>query len=220
MHRNAIFSCFFVLIHAVSYGQSMLTPGQFLDYELGEKFTYHYKVLEYFRHVDNQSENVAIKPYGHTYEGRELLVAYVSSARNLENLEHIREQNIELSRRADAKIPEISIVWLSYNVHGNEASSTETAMKVLYDLAVNANSQYKSWLDNLVIIIDPCLNPDGRDRYVNWYRQVNNRTPNPGLNSREHDEGWASGRSNHYMFDLNRDWAWQTQTESEQRVSL
>ncbi len=220
MRYLVAFLYFLTLAQIASYGQSVMTPAQYLGYELGEKFTYHHKVTEYFKHVRDHSNNVLIQSYGNTYEGRELLVAFVSSATNLEKLQQIRLQNIGLSQATDAKMPEISIVWLSYNVHGNEANSTETAMKVLYDLVVNASSTYKNWLDNLVIIIDPCLNPDGRERYVNWYNQVVNRTPNPGLNSREHDEGWATGRSNHYMFDLNRDWVWQTQIESEQRVSL
>ena len=220
MRYIAVFFYFITVIQTFSFGQSLVSPGQFLGYELGEKFTYHHRVLEYFKYVGDHSENVLIQPYGHTYEERELLVAYVSSAQNLEKLEQIRLSNIGLSQEADAKMPEISIVWLSYNIHGNEANSTETAMKVLYDLTANASSKYKSWLDNLVIIIDPCLNPDGRERYVNWYSQVRNRTPNPGLNSREHDENWPGGRTNHYLFDLNRDWVWQTQIESQQRIKL
>ncbi len=215
-------ACFYLLttIQSLSYGQSIMTPEQFLGYELGDNFTYHHTVVEYFNYVRDHSENVLIQPYGKTYEGRELLVAFVSSVANLEKLEQIRMQNIGLSQDTEAKIPEISIVWLSYNVHGNEPNSTETSMKVLYELAANASSTYKSWLDKLVIIIDPCLNPDGRDRYVNWYKQVGNRTPNPSLNSREHDEDWPGGRTNHYSFDLNRDWVWQTQIESQQRIQL
>ena len=221
--RYFIVFCFFsLIIQNTAPGQVIQTPGQFLGYDLGERFTYHYKVLEYFKYVQDHSENVRIDPYGKTYEGRELEVAYVSSARNLQNLENIRQENLQLtvSQDIDHKQPEIAIIWLSFNVHGNEASSTETAMKVIYELASKSSSTYRSWLDNLVIIIDPCLNPDGRDRYVNWYNQVSNRTPNPDIISREHHENWASGRSNHYMFDLNRDWVWQTQIESEQRIKL
>ncbi|MDZ7604808.1 MAG: M14 family metallopeptidase [Cyclobacteriaceae bacterium] len=220
MRSSAAFFYFLIVIQTFSYGQSMMTPGQFLGYELGDKFTYHHRVLEYFNYVRDHSENVLIQPYGKTYEGRELLVAYVSSPQNLARLEQNRLNNISITQEVDLKMPEISIVWLSYNVHGNEASSTETAMKVLHELAANASSTYKSWLDKLIIIIDPCLNPDGRDRYVNWYNQVGNRTPNPGLYTREHDEEWPGGRTNHYSFDLNRDWVWQTQIESQQRLQL
>ena len=111
-------------------------------------------------------------------------------------------------------------VWYSYNVHGNEANSTETAMKVLFDLASSSDNTIINWLENMVIILDPCLNPDGRDRYVNHYNQVANLSPNPRKQTREHKEGWLAGRENHYHFDLNRDWVWQTQKESQQRLEL
>ncbi len=114
-----------------------------------------------------------------------------------------------------------ALVWLSYNVHGNESVSSEASMEVLYRLADPANGQASAWLENVVVLIDPMINPDGRERYVNWYRQrralpVANADPNAW----EHDEPWPGGRANHYLFDLNRDWAWQTQIESQQRVAL
>jgi hypothetical protein len=112
------------------------------------------------------------------------------------------------------------IVWLSYNVHGNEASSSEAAMLTLYELVNPANSKTKEWLRHTVVVIDPCINPDGRDRYVNWFNSVAGKSYNPRLEAREHREPWPGGRTNHYNFDLNRDWAWQTQAESEQRMAL
>jgi murein tripeptide amidase MpaA len=111
-----------------------------------------------------------------------------------------------------------AIVWLSYNVHGNEPASSEAAMKVLYALVDPNNKDTKEWLKNVVVIIDPCINPDGRDRYVNWYNNATGATYNPNPSAREHQEPWPYGRTNHYNFDLNRDWAWQTQIESQQRI--
>ena len=113
-----------------------------------------------------------------------------------------------------------AIVWLSYNVHGNEPSSSEAAMKVLYALVDPSNTQTKQWLQNVVVVIDPIQNPDGRDRYVNWYNNAVGKNFNADPQSREHDEPWPYGRTNHYNFDLNRDWAWQTQIESQQKVKL
>ncbi|HUC80014.1 MAG TPA: M14 family metallopeptidase, partial [Flavisolibacter sp.] len=107
-----------------------------------------------------------------------------------------------------------------YNVHGNEASSSEAAMLTLYALTDPANTQTKAWLQNTVVVMDPCLNPDGRDRYVNWFNSVVGKTPNASPQSREHREPWPGGRSNHYNYDLNRDWAWQTQKETQHRVAL
>ena len=111
-----------------------------------------------------------------------------------------------------------AILWLSYNVHGNEANSTETAMKVLYTLAEAKDVNTQAWLKNTVVIIDPCLNPDGRERYVSYFNMVSGKTPNPDPSAREHSEPWPGGRSNHYYYDLNRDWAWQTQIETQQRL--
>ncbi|RZK88630.1 MAG: zinc carboxypeptidase, partial [Pedobacter sp.] len=113
-----------------------------------------------------------------------------------------------------------AILWLSYNVHGNEANSMETAMKMLYNLASGKNQQANNWLKNTIVFIDPCLNPDGRDRYANYFNSVVGEKPNSDPSSREHIEPWPGGRPNHYYFDLNRDWAWQTQIESKQRLAL
>ncbi|RYY98780.1 MAG: zinc carboxypeptidase, partial [Chitinophagaceae bacterium] len=112
------------------------------------------------------------------------------------------------------------IVWLSYNVHGNEPSSSEAALLTLQALTDRSNTDAQQWLKNTVVVIDPCLNPDGRDRYVNWFNSVAGKNPNALLAAREHSEPWPGGRVNHYYFDLNRDWAWQTQVESQARLAL
>ncbi len=196
------------------------TPNAFLSYELGTRFSAHQKVVDYFKEVAAKAENVKLQSYGKTYEGRELLFAIVSDLSNMERLEQIRTNNLAISNGdKTAKLAKQPvIVWLSYNVHGNEANSTETAMKVLYTLASAKDEKTKKWLKNTVVIIDPCLNPDGRERYVNYFNSVVGAFPNPDPAAREHYEPWPGGRTNHYYFDLNRDWAWQTQIESEQRL--
>ncbi|HEX6332893.1 MAG TPA: M14 family metallopeptidase, partial [Flavisolibacter sp.] len=200
------------------------SPEQFLGYRIGTRFTPHWKITEYFRHVASVSPTtVKLQPYGETNEGRPLLVAIVSAAGHIGNLENVRLNNLRLAAaagndRGNAQAP--AIVWLSYNVHGNEASSSEVSMLTLHALADPSNAKARGWLQNTVVIIDPCLNPDGRDRYVNWYNSVAGATYNPLLAAREHQEPWPGGRSNHYYHDLNRDWAWQTQVESQQRVRL
>ncbi len=199
------------------------SPEQFLGYKVGTHFTPHYRLIEYYKAVAAASPStVKLQQYGATNEGRPLMVAFVSSAQNISNLESIRTTNIErtttgVKNKADDNI---AIVWLSYNVHGNETSSSEASMLTLYALADPSNSQTKSWLQNTVVIMDPCINPDGRDRYVNWYNSVSGKTFNPLPESREHREPWPGGRTNHYNFDLNRDWAWQTQIETQQRLAL
>ncbi|MEO6406923.1 MAG: M14 metallopeptidase family protein [Ferruginibacter sp.] len=215
----------FLLVFAItgfSKAQSLKSPDAFLGYPLGNKFTPHYRIVQYFEEAAKASPTVMkLETYGYTYEGRPLLLAAITSPENFRNLEKIRLNNLRLTGMltdipGDANSP--AIVWLSYNVHGNEASSSEVSMKVLYELLSSNNAQNQAWLRNTIVLIDPCLNPDGRDRYVNWYNQMAGATPNPAEEAREHAEPWPGGRVNHYYFDLNRDWAWQTQTETQARI--
>jgi hypothetical protein len=221
MKKNLIASIL-LLISLAAFPQ-VQSPDQFLGYKLGSRYTPHFKVAGYFRHVaEKASELVKLEPYGETYEGRPLLLAYIASAENALRLESIRMNNQRLAGvapdRMAATVEAPAIVWLSYNVHGNETSSSEAAMLTLYELVNPGNARTKEWLKNTVVIMDPCINPDGRDRYVNWFNGVAGKEPNPQPFAREHREPWPGGRSNHYFFDLNRDWAWQTQVETQHRV--
>ncbi len=202
------------------------SPEAFLGYKMGARYTPHWKIVNYFEQVAAQSStNVKLENYGETNEGRPLLLAFISSKENIASLDEIRMNNMRLANVAkDKRMPDEqkapAIVWLSYNVHGNEASSSEAAMMTLWALTDPANSKTKEWLKNTIVIIDPCVNPDGRDRYVNWYNGMVGTQPNALPETREHNEPWPEGRINHYYFDLNRDWAWQTQVESRQRVKV
>ncbi len=199
------------------FSQGIKSPSEFLGYEIGSRFTRHHKVVDYFMYVSNTLSNIKLEKYGETNEHRPLYLAYISSQENINNLERIRESNLAqtgiLEGNSDNKT---AIVWLSYNVHGNEASSTEASMLTIYELVTNKNA----WLENTVVIMDPCINPDGRDRYVNWYNQVKNTPFNSSQDAKEHHEPWPGGRANHYLFDLNRDWVWATQIETQQRIAI
>jgi hypothetical protein len=214
-----LFFSFFTSLFA-----QLKSPEEFLGYRIGTKFTPHWKIVDYFKSVAAAVPSmVKLEQYGHTNEGRPLMVAYVSSEANVSNLENIRQHNLSIARQGNnvnSNYNYPAIVWLSYNVHGNEASSSEASMLTLFALVDPKNSQTKQWLKNTLVVIDPCLNPDGRDRYVNWFNSVVGKNPNVLLDAREHDEPWPGGRTNHYNFDLNRDWAWQTQVESQARVAL
>ncbi len=200
------------------------SPENFLGYKVGTKYTPYYKILSYVYAVEKAApQMVKVEKYGETYEGRDLVVVYVTQPENMQRLEEIRTNNLKLANIInDGKNVNISsapaLVWLSYNVHGNEPSSSEAAMLTLYALVNPSNAETKEYLKNTVVIIDPCLNPDGRDRYVNWYKSASGEQFNADPQSREHAEPWPRGRTNHYNFDLNRDWAWQTQQESRFRV--
>ena len=206
-----------VLFTGTLYSQSIQSPSEFLGYEIGARFTRHHKVVAYFKYVSTALKNVKLEKYGETNEHRPLYVTYISSQENIINLENIRKENLsQTGIIAGNATNKKAIVWLSYNVHGNEASSTEAAMLTLYELVTNK----KAWLENTVVILDPCINPDGRDRYVNWFNQVKSTPYNIDQNAKEHSEPWPGGRPNHYLFDLNRDWAWVTQVESQKRIAI
>jgi len=217
MKKFLLLTILLSLVTTVSNSQKIQSPWQFLDYEIGSKFTRHHHIIEYFNYLNKQSTNVLLEKYGTTNEERTLIVSYISSEENLKNLEQIRKDNLKRVGILNGNpSSNIAIVWLSYNVHGNEASSTEAAMNTVYKLI----TEKQEWLKNTVVILDPVVNPDGRDRYVNWYKQTKNSNHNNNPDVVEHSEPWPSGRPNHYLFDLNRDWAWATQVETQQRLKI
>lgn len=201
------------LCHSIA-AQTVPSPAAYLQYSPGSRFTPYFRVTGYFEEVARHTSSVRLETYGQTYEGRPLMLAVVASPENMAQLDRIREHNLQLTKGGGQTSGPV-IIWLSYNVHGNEAVSTEAAMKTLYALL----TEKKALLQHAVVIIDPCLNPDGRERYVNFYNAVHSKNADATPFAREHYEPWPGGRSNHYYFDLNRDWAWQTQIESQQRLA-
>ncbi len=197
------------------------SPDQFLPHHLGETFTPHHIQVDYFQHLAVNSPNIKLVEYGRTEEGRPLLLAFISTEENLANLEAIRQNHLRhCGLEEGGANPDLdrAIVWFSYSVHGNEAGGAEASMAVAYDLANTNNATAQEWLKNTIVIIDPATNPDGYDHYTHWYRSVATKRRDVNPDVREHNEPWPGGRVNHYMFDLNRDWAWQTQVESQQRI--
>lgn len=213
---NRFLTILFLIFPVFIFAQ-LKSPAEFLGYEIGTHFSRHADVVAYFEHVAENSSLVQYSDYGITNERRRLTYAIISSEENLKNIEKIRTDNLKnagiISGNAN---PEKAIIWLSYNVHGNEASSSEAAMNTIYKLL----TEHQDYLQNTVIIMDPGVNPDGRDRYVNWYNQVQAKPYNTSQDATEHKEPWPSGRPNHYLFDLNRDWMWASQVETQQRLKI
>ena len=202
--------------------QIIKSPDEFLGYELGTQFTFHYRAVDYFRYVAENSPQAEYREYGTTYEGRVLGVCIVSSEENLSKLEEYRKNNLIKTGLLEGNFTgkQIPIIWLAYNIHGNESAGMETAMKTLYTLVTGSYPGASDWLKTCIIVIDPCQNPDGRDMYTNRFRNAQNLVPDPDGKSAEHNQGWPTARTNHYMFDLNRDWTWQTQVETVQKLAL
>lgn len=220
MKKHFLLTLILFTITICSWAQ-IQTPEQFLGYKPGDRFTPHHRMVDYFEHVAANNPDVKLIQYGETNEKRPLIMAIFSSSENMERLEEIRTDNLKRAGLIDGEpIHSIPVNWMSFNVHGNESVGMEAAISAFYTLANPANAKSQEWLKNQVIIIDPAINPDGRDRYSNWYNQKMNTTLQPDLQSAEHNEPWPGGRANHYLFDLNRDWAWQVQVESQARMKM
>ncbi len=198
----------------------IVSPKDFLGYELGESFTVYAQIVEYYKQLAAASPRVLYNEYGKTYEDRPLINLVISSEENIRNIENIRRDHLDLlvpgSGDPAATIANQPVFTsFSYNIHGNEPSSSEAAMQVAYRMAAAQDDETMEVLENSVIIMYICINPDGRDRYVYWYKSMK-RIGRPGFepNDMEHYEGWPGGRTNHYWFDLNRDWIWGVHPES------
>jgi Zinc carboxypeptidase len=220
MKRILLFAVASALIITTLQSQTIKSPDEFLGYELGTQFTYHHRAVDYFKYIAENSPLAKYKQYGTSYEGRPLGVCFVSSAENLAKLDEYRKNNLIKTGLLKGEFTgkQIPFIWLAYNVHGNEAVGMEASMKTLYTLVTGSYKDVSEYLKECIIVIDPCQNPDGHDLYTNRYRSSMNYITNPDKNSWEHNQGWPGARSNHYMFDLNRDWTWQTQGETQQRL--
>lgn len=215
----SLFCCSYTVL-----SQNIKTPNEFLPHAIGEKFTAHCQLNSYFEYIAGLSTaTMRLEKYGLTNEERPLQIAVFSSPENMARLEQIRENNLRLAGMLDgtpdATNP-VAIVWISMSVHGNEASGSESSMLLAYDLATQTDPKVREWLRNTVVIVDPSLNPDGYDRYTHWNRGVSNLQRNTHPEAREHREPWPGGRVNHYYYDLNRDWAWASQVETQQRLAV
>jgi len=219
-----VFACLTALLSAQT---ALKSPDEFFPHRLGEQFTPHHLLTDYFDYLAaNAPTTMRLERYGTTNEDRPLQVAYFSSPENIAKLEQIRQEHVRIAS-SPSPLPSgagvgvgTAIVWLSMSVHGNEPSGSECSPLLAYQLATQTEPELREWLKNTVVILDPSLNPDGYDRYTHWYRSVSNLLKNPRNEAREHAEPWPRGRSNHYHFDLNRDWAWATQVETQQRLTL
>jgi zinc carboxypeptidase len=206
-----------VLCSSVVFAQ-VPAPEEFLGYKMGERFTPHHRILDYFEELTKRSKLVTMQQIGETYENRPLVLATITSEKNHANLDAIRRNAAMLARgESGASTDMPAIVWLAFGVHGNESSSAEAAMMVASSLL--REPDLTRLLDNVVVIIDPLQNPDGRERYTTWFHRTRGVRANSNPTAGEHAEPWPGGRYNHYLIDMNRDWAFQSQRESQARVA-
>ena len=191
------------------YDNNIQSPEEYLGYEIGFEHTRHDLIVAYLKYLSNVSEKAQLIKYGESHEGRDLIMLTVSSTENLNNLEKIKNEHLKhtvpgTKTKIDNSLP--IIVNLGYGVHGNEPSSAEAAILAAYTLVASENNKVKRLIQNSVIFIDPTINPDGRDRHSQWANQYKSINLVADSNDAEHNEAWPRGRTNHYWFDLNRDW--------------
>jgi len=204
-----------------TYKDDIQSPDQVLGYPVGSKPAPHADLLKYFEYLD-QFPNAELRSYGETYEGRKLVYLVVASDANAGRLEEIRANCLKLADPrtlggADPKklidhMP--AVAWMAYGIHGDELSSCDAALELAYQLMAGTDAATKQILDNCVVIIDPSENPDGRSRWITQLTAWNSVTPSHDIQSMSHTGMWPYGRTNHYLFDLNRDWFAQVHPET------
>ena len=203
------------------YNENIQSPEKFLGYEIGFEHTRHDLIVSYLNYLSNVSEKAEIIKYGESHEGRDLIMLTVSSTNNLSNLDKIKQEHLKYTvpksnLEVNKNLP--VIINLGYGVHGNEPSSAEAAILAAYTLVASENIKIKRLIENSVVFIDPTINPDGRDRHSQWANQYKSINLVADSNDAEHNEMWPKGRTNHYWFDLNRDWLLAINPESRGKL--
>ena len=215
----------FVAPGITGYSDVIPKPEDVIGHQIGTAHTAPHQVYDYFRVIDGLSDRVIVEEHARSYEGRPLIHAIVTSPANHARLEAIRQANLRLSDApgevGDADLEGMpAVIYQGFSIHGNEASGTEAGVLLLHHLAAGQGPDLDAALDNLVIILDPMFNPDGRDRFVDWANRNRGGVATTDSQDREHNEAWPGGRTNHYFFDLNRDWLPTQHPESQGRVAL
>ncbi len=206
----------------ITYNPEIPTPQEVIGFIPGEWHVSHDRLLMYMHKLADASPRFQIENRGYTYEGRPLILLTISSEENLENLEEIRKQHVSLVEKNSEKldIEKMPIVInQGFSIHGNEASGSNAALLYAYYLAAAEGEEIEKTLDNSVILLDPSFNPDGLQRFAYWANTNKSKNINPDPQDREYSEVWPGGRTNHYWFDMNRDWLPVQLPESQARIA-
>ncbi|MEM6966932.1 MAG: M14 metallopeptidase family protein [Bacteroidota bacterium] len=206
-----------------TYDSKIPTPESVLGYQVGEWHASHDQVVMYLRALADASPRIVLQEYARSYENRPLLHLYITSEANHARLEDIRKEHLKLSDPTQSATVDISemptVVYQGFTIHGNEPSGGNASMLVAYHLAAGQCQEVQNILDNTVILFDPILNPDGFHRFSTWVNAHRSKNMSSDPNDREYNEVFPRGRTNHYWFDLNRDWLLLAHPESRGRVA-
>lgn len=211
----------YFLPNNISYNSEIPTPASVIGHELGDWHITHDKLLQYMYRLAESSDRISIENRGETFEGRPLILLYITAPKNQKNLQEIRKKHISLTEKGADNI-EVSnlpiIVYQGFSIHGNEPSGSNAALAVAYYLAAAQGPEIELLLNKSVILFDPSYNPDGLQRFAYWANMHKGKNINPDPNDREYNEIWPGGRTNHYWFDMNRDWLPVQLPESQARI--
>lgn len=207
----------------VTYNPEIPKPAEILGHEVGEWHLRHDLLVRYLDELAKASDRVTINYYGRTHELRPLVLLTITAPENHQNIEEIRQRHVSLTNPSESgnlNVDEMPVVvWLGYSVHGNEHSGANAAILSAYYYAAAQGSETEQLLRETVILLDPSFNPDGQARFVNWVnanRSLQRHVTDPS--NRELSEPWPRSRTNHYWFDLNRDWMPLQHPESRYRL--
>jgi len=204
------------------FNSEIPSPEAFLGYGIGEHHTRHDLIVAYLEKLAEVSDRASIAEYGRTHEGRKLVMLTITAPENQSNLDQLKEEHLAFTdpKKSVSNYGDVPIfINLAYNVHGNEPSSSEAALLTAYTFAASENPEILNYLKNAVIFIDPTINPDGRDRHTQWANTYQGNPEVADPQDVEHNEYWPMGRTNHYWFDLNRDWLLAINPESRGKLN-
>ena len=204
----------------VTYDPNIPKPSEIIGHEVGEWHVTHDKLMFYMKQLAASSDRITLENRGETFEGRPILLLTITTPENHQNIETIRQQHIGLSEGNTvlntSEMP--IIVYQGFSIHGNEASGSNASLAYAYYLAAAQGPEIEAMLDNMVILLDHCFNPDGLQRFAYCANVNKNKNLNPDNNEREYHEVWPGGRTNLYWFDMNRDWLPVQLPESRARI--
>ncbi|MEN8120802.1 MAG: M14 family zinc carboxypeptidase [Bacteroidota bacterium] len=205
-----------------SFNPDIQTPEEFTGHKYGEWHLEHTQIVSYLKYLDEKSNRITLETYGYSYEKRPILLLNISSETNQKNIETLKKEHQQLSQPKKSKNLDLNnmpiVVWMGYSVHGNEPSGGNSAVLIAYYFAAAQDELVEEILKNTIVLLDPVINPDGFSRAAHWSNSNTHYTQNTDISDRQWTEGWPAGRTNHYWFDLNRDWLPLQHPESQGRI--
>lgn len=213
----------YYLPDSLTYNPAIPTPKSVIGHEVGDWHVTHDKLVQYMYALDQASDRISIEVIGQSHEARPIILLTITSPANHKNIESIRTQHLRLTDPGSSGSLELknmpAVFYMGHSIHGNEPSGSNAALLSAYFLAAAQGKQIEQYLSNTIILLDPSFNPDGLQRFSSWVNSRKSNVISTDPADMEHNEAWPGGRTNHYWFDLNRDWLVAQQPESQARIN-